>query len=155
MVKQEVLDLFQERVHPRAKGRAKLSIHLQSKEPRAPRVSTEAMKVFETRLQGANIVLDIAAAREEFDEANPTATDFINTWREVLTEDRISNADAQALIEQIPALIEQYPMPGEDTDGLPIGVTRIEELDVFKAALRISDPPRPLVKWADLPTSNL
>ncbi|KAG8217686.1 Metalloenzyme, LuxS/M16 peptidase-like protein [Butyriboletus roseoflavus] len=155
VVKQEVLDLFRERVHPLAKRRAKLSIHLQSQKSRAPRVSTEAMKVFETHLQGANVIIDIAAAREELDEANPTATDFINTWREILTENRVPDTDAQALIEQIPALIEQYPVPGEGTNGLPVGVTRIGELNVFKAALQISDPPKPLVKWDDLPMSNL
>lgn len=155
MAKQEVLDLFRERAHPRTRKRAKLSVHLQSQKPRAPRVSTEAMNAFETRLQEANIIVNIAAAREEFDEATPTATDFINTWREVLTEDGVSNADVRGLIEQIPALIEQYPVPGEDADGLPICVTRIEDLNVFKAALQISDPPRPLVKLNDLPTSNL
>lgn len=153
--KQEVLDLFRERAHPQAKKRTKLSIHLQSQKPRAPRVSTEAMKAFEIRLQEANIIVDIGAAREEFDEATPTATDFINTWRAVLTEDRISNVDARGLMEQIPALIEQYPVPGEDADGLPVGVTPIKDLNVFKAALQISDPPRALVKWNDLPTSNL
>lgn len=153
--KQAVLDLFRERAHPQARERAKLSIHLQSQKPRPPRVSTEAMKAFETHLQEANIIVDIAAVKEEFDEATPTAIDFINTWREVLTEDRISNADARGLLEQIPALIEQYPVPGEDVDGLPVGVTPIKDLNIFKATLQISDPPRPLVKWNDLPTSNL
>lgn len=155
MDKQAVLDLFQERVHPRAKKRAKLSVHLQSQKPRAPRVSAEAMKAFETCLQGANIVVDAAAVREEFDEATPTATEFVNAWREVLTEDRVSNAAARGLIEQIPALIEQYPVPSEQANGLPVGATHIEELKVFKAALQISDPPRPLVEWNDLPTPNL
>lgn len=155
MEKQEVLDLFRERVHPQAKKRAKLSIHLQSQVPQTPRVSTEAMKAFETRLQEANIIVDVAAAREELQEANPTATDFANAWREVLTEDRVSIADAQDLIEQIPALVEQYPLPGEDADGLPVGVMRIGELKTFKATLQISDPPKPLVEWNDLPTPNL
>lgn len=155
MEKQEVLDLFRERVHPTAKKRAKLSIHLQSQKPQVPRVSTEAMKAFETRLQGTNIVLDVAAVREELGEAAPTATEFINAWREVLTEDRVPNGEARGLIEQIPALIEQYPVPSEDADGLPVGVTPIEELKAFKAALQISDPPRPLVEWNDLPAPNL
>jgi insulysin len=153
--KQEVLHLFQERAHPQAKKRAKLSVHLQSQKPRAPRVSTEAMKAFETRLQEANVVIDVAATREELQEANPTATDFVNAWREVLTEDRVPNADARDLIGQIPALIEQYPVPGEDADGLPLGVTRIEELKAFKTTLQISDPPKPLVEWNDLPMPKL
>lgn len=151
--KQEVLDLFQERAHPQAKKRTKLSIHLQSQKPRAPRVSAEAMKAFETRLQEANIVVDVAATREELREANPTATDFVNAWREVLTEDRVPNA--VDLIGQIPALMEQYPVPGEDADGLPLIVTRIEELKAFKTTLQISDPPKPLVEWNDLPTPKL
>ncbi|KAF8559745.1 hypothetical protein OG21DRAFT_1550390 [Imleria badia] len=153
--KQEVLDLFRERAHPQAKKRAKLSIHLQSQKPQVPRVSTEAMKAFETCLQGANIIVDFAAIREELQEANPTVTDFVNAWREVLTEDRVSNADAQNLMEQIPALMQQYPVPGEDGDGLPVGATRIEELKTFKATLQISDPPKPLVMWNDLPMPNL
>ncbi|KAF8136542.1 Metalloenzyme, LuxS/M16 peptidase-like protein [Boletus edulis] len=144
--KQEVLDLFRELAHPQAKKRAKLSVHLQSQKPQVPRVSTEAMKAFEARLQGANITVDIAATREELQEANPTTTDFVNTWREVLTED---------MIEQIPALMEQYPVPGEDADGLPTGVTGIEELKTFKATLQISGPPKPLVHWNDLPMPNL
>lgn len=155
MEKQEVLDLFLERAHPQAKKRAKLSIHLQSQKPRAPRVGTEAMKAFETRLQEANVIVDVAATREELQEANPTAIDFVNTWREVLTEDKVPNAAARDLIEQIPALIEQYPVSGGDPDELPLGVTRIEELKAFKATLQVSDPPQPLVEWNDLPTPKL
>ena len=155
MEKHEVLDLFRERAHPRAKKRAKLSIHLQSQKPQAPRVSTEAMKAFETCLQGANIIVDVAAIRDELQEANPTVTDFVNAWREVLTEDRVSDADAQELMEKIPILIRQYPVPGEEGDGLPVGATRIEELKAFKATLQISDPPKPLVEWNDLPAANL
>jgi insulysin len=153
--KQEVLDLFRERVHPRAEKRAKLSVHLKSQKPQAPRVSNEAMKAFEARLQEANIIVDVAGIREELQEANPTATDFVNAWREVLTEDRVSNADARDLIEQIPALIEEYPVPGEGADGLPVGVTRIGEPKGFKATLQVSNPPKPLVQWNDLPTPNL
>ncbi|KAN0077100.1 Metalloenzyme, LuxS/M16 peptidase-like protein [Tylopilus felleus] len=152
--KQEVLDLFRERVHPRAEKRAKLSVHLKSQKPQAPRVSNEAMKAFEARLQEANIIVDVAGIREELQEANPTATDFVNAWREVLTEDRVSNADARDLIEEIPALIEEYSVPDEGVDGLPVGVTRIGELKDFRATLQVSNPPKPLVQWNDLPSPN-
>lgn len=155
MEKQEVLDLFRERIHPQAKKRAKLSIHLQSQKPSVPRVSGEAMKAFESSLQEANIVIDVTTVRAELDAATPTATEFVNAWREVLTEDRVSGTKAQDLLEQIPGLIERYPLPGEDAGGLPTGVTSIEELKGFKATLRISDPPRPLIQWNDLPASNL
>lgn len=138
-----------------AKKRAKLSIHAQSQRPQTPRISTEAMKVFGTCVQRVNIAVDVAAVREGLGETTPTATEFINAWREVLTEDRVSNADARGLIEQIPALMEQYPVPNYDADELPVGVIRIEDLKKFKAALQISDPPRPLVEWNDLPTPNL
>ena len=113
------------------------------------------MKAFESRLQRANIMVDVGAAREELQEATPTTTDFVNAWQEVLTEDKVSNAVAKDLLEQIPALIEQYPVLGEGVDGLPVGVTRVEELKAFKATLQISDPPKPLVEWHDLPMPNL
>jgi len=113
------------------------------------------MKAFETRLQGANINVDITAVREDFDEVTTTVTEFTKIWREVLAEHQVPDVDARDLLEQIPALIEQYPVPGEEAYGLPSGVTQIEDLKIFKAALRISDPPKPLIEWNDLPTPNL
>ncbi|KAG9318652.1 Metalloenzyme, LuxS/M16 peptidase-like protein [Chiua virens] len=152
--KQDVVDLFRERVHPRAKKRAKLSIHLQSQKPRAVQVSAEASKAFKNLLEEARAI-DVAAARVEFDEVTPTVTEFINAWQEALAEHGVSSADIRGLVEQIPRLTEQHPVPGEDADGLPAGATRIEDLTIFKAALQISDPPRPLVDWNDLPMPNL
>ncbi|KAF9246345.1 Metalloenzyme, LuxS/M16 peptidase-like protein [Melanogaster broomeanus] len=153
--KEQVLALFRERVHPNAQKRAKLSIHMQSRKPRPPRVSAEAVDAFEASLKGANIAVDYAALKEAFDGENPLAADFVRVWQGALTEDVVSAEDARGLMEQLPALMQKYPVQGESTDAVPVGVTRIEDVKVFKAALQISEPPRPLVQWNDLPTPNL
>ncbi|KAN0077101.1 Metalloenzyme, LuxS/M16 peptidase-like protein [Tylopilus felleus] len=144
--KQEVLDLFRERVHPRAEKRAKLSVHLK---PQAPRVNNEAIEAGVHAVQEARLIRNIA---EEFLGADPIVTDCVNPWREVSTED--SDADDRDSIEEIPAVIEEYPVSDEGVDGLPVGVTRIGELKDFKATLQVSNPPKPLVQWNDLPTPN-
>ena len=146
MEKQEVLDLFRERVHPRAEKRAKLSVHLK---PQAPRVNNEAIEAGVHAVQEARLIRNIA---EEFLGADPIVTDCVNPWREVSTED--SDADDRDSIEEIPAVIEEYPVSDEGVDGLPVGVTRIGELKDFKATLQVSNPPKPLVQWNDLPTPN-
>ncbi|KIK90629.1 hypothetical protein PAXRUDRAFT_831530 [Paxillus rubicundulus Ve08.2h10] len=153
--KKQVLELFRERVHPNGQKRAKLSIHLQSRKPRLPRVSAKAIDAFETYLKGANITVDFAGLREEFDEENPVAANFVKAWKGALTEDVVSAEDAQGLIDQIPALMQQHPVQGENTDAIPAGVTRIEDLKAFKAGLQTSELPQPLVQWNDLPTPNL
>jgi len=83
------------------------------------------------------------------------AANFVKAWKGALTEDVVSAEDAQGLIEQIPALMQQHPVQGENTDAIPAGVTRIEDMKAFKAALQISEPPKPLAQWNDLPTPNL
>ncbi|KIJ69177.1 hypothetical protein HYDPIDRAFT_105764 [Hydnomerulius pinastri MD-312] len=148
--KEQVLELFRERVHPKAPKRSKLSIHLQS---RKPRVSAKAMEAFKTLIKEANITVHFAELKEKFGEENPVAADFIKVWHDTLTEGLLSEDITRGLMEQIPALMKQHPV--ENTDTLPSGVTRIENLEAFKANLQVSDAPRPLVEWNDLPTPNL
>lgn len=113
------------------------------------------MEAFETLIKEASITVNFAGLKEELDEANPVAPDFIEACQGILTEDVASAEVIQELLGKIPALIEQYPVQGENAKALPAAVTRIEDVKAFRAALRISEAPRPLVDWNDLPTANL
>ncbi|KAG6334740.1 hypothetical protein ID866_4358 [Astraeus odoratus] len=151
--KDEVLALFQERVHPRATKRSKLSIHMQSQKPRPPRVSGKAMEAFETILQEANIGVDIPSSRDEFDEENPIAANFVKYWADVLSPDIVSADVARSLLEKLPAVMKQYPVRDEN-DCYSANATHIKDIKAFKATLGVASPPRPLVDWNDLPTAK-
>lgn len=153
--KHEVVALFRERVHSKSPKRAKLSVHMQSQKPRPPRISATAVEAFEALVREADIPVDLATTKGEFDQASPVVADFMKHWNDVLTEDVVSADVARDLLGRLPALMEQYPVRNENVYTGSADVTHIEDIGAFKATLDVSPPPRPLVDWSDLPNAKL
>ena len=145
--------LFRERVHPNAPKRSKLSIHMQSQKPRAPQVSSKTVEAFEGLVKEANTGINVASIREMFNETNPVASDFVKHWTDALSQ--VGDDAARDLLAKLPGLMEQYPVRDENIFSRTADVTRIKDIESFKATLEVSCSPLPLVQWNDLPTPKL
>jgi len=150
--KDEVLELFLSRVHPAGVKRSKLSIQLQSRKPRPPRISAAAATAFEALVGAANIFVNGAGWKEDLTDENPLVSDFVKHW-----QDALSGVDDQGkltLMKRIPELMVLYPVDDEVRDAKTAGVTFVEDVKDFKASLQVTELPKPLVAWGDLPLAK-
>ncbi|KAG1761690.1 Metalloenzyme, LuxS/M16 peptidase-like protein [Suillus occidentalis] len=138
ITKHDVLELFLSRVHPSGVKRSKLSVQLQSRKPRPPRISATAVKAFEALVTAETTLADPSGWKEEMADENPFATQFVKYW-----QDALSGFDNyQELMEKIPGLMMQYPVDEEVHHN-------------FKSTLEVTELPQPLVEWGDLPLAKL
>ncbi|PPQ98811.1 hypothetical protein CVT24_003365 [Panaeolus cyanescens] len=147
--KQDVVDLFLSNVHPSSVTRAKLSVHMKSLKPVGQSVSTAASQAFEDLVRSSLPEIDARGWRNAVDGEEPSLMDFGQYWMKVL------NSDAGKLVlMQLPALLEKYPSPGQEADARKPGVTYIEDIKAFRAGLKPTTDPGPMVNWNDLPTAR-
>ena len=146
VTKDEVLALFLSHVHPSSTTRSKLSVHSRSQQPRPKHVSIAAAEAFERLVQEAGIAVDGISWREDFAaDAEPLASDFTKHWEGEAVE---------KLLVALPELLEMHPARADSEGALRDGVIHIEDPKAFRASLKVSEPPKPLVEWGDLPTSR-
>ncbi|KAG2157510.1 Metalloenzyme, LuxS/M16 peptidase-like protein [Suillus clintonianus] len=151
ITKDDVLDLFVSRVHPLGVKRSKLSVQLQSRKPRPPRISATAANAFEALVRASTTFVETSGWKEELADENPLATHFAKYW-----QDALSGVDNyEELMMKIPGLMTQYPVDEEVCDVRTAGVTFIENVQDFKATLEVTELPEPLVEWGDLPLAKL
>lgn len=150
--KDEVLELFLSRVHPSGARRSKLSVQLQSRQPRPPRISTIAAKAFEAFVCSENILVESAGWKEDMPEENPIASEFAKYWQDALSS--VDEHQKATLMKKIPELMALYPVDDEVCDVRAAGVTFIEDVKDFKASLEVTELPKPLVEWGDLPLAK-
>jgi insulysin len=149
--KDDVLQFFMSRVHPKSSSRAKFSIHLVSQKEKPVRLSSEAVDAFIASVRDAGIDINEATWKEALgNESTPLMDDFVKYWNPILE----SVEQRNALLSQLPIWIEKYPIPGEGKDPRLPGVTYIEDLRSFRSGLEPSVDPSPLVQWGDLPVSR-
>jgi insulysin len=154
VTKQDVLDLFLARVHPSASKRSKLSVHVRSQKPRPIKISTAAAQAFESDVRVAGVVVLNEGWSEELGSDQPPVTDFVKYWQGVLETSGLTPEAMKDLLMKIPPLMEKYPTEGEDDDAVRKGATYIEDVKAFKATLTVSEVPKPLEEWGDLPLSK-
>lgn len=150
VTKEDVEQLFLTKVHPSSTSRAKLSVHMLSQKPKAKKVSAEALQQFSARAVSKFPNLDLESIQDSLDET-PSLADFTKYWTGALGE----SEEAQALLATIPALVAEYPVPGEKQINNKPGATYIEDASALKASLEVSHPVGPMVQWNDLPASKL
>jgi insulysin len=150
--KDEVLELFLSRVHPSGVKRSKLSVQLQSRKPRPPRISATAATAFEALVGAANIFVDGAGWKEDLTDENPLASEFVKHWQDALSS--IDDQEKLTLMKRIPELMVLYPVDDEVRDVKMAGVTFVEDVKDFKASLEVTELPKPLVEWGDLPLAK-
>lgn len=151
ITKHDILSLFLSHVHPASPERAKLSIHMLSQKPQPKNVSAAALREFEELVHQANLGIN-ASPWGDFVEGGetPTLMDFGLYWKEVLA---MKDGGLQ-ILGQLPAIMEKYPVETKVQDAKLPGVTYIDDIKAFKASLKASTDPGPMVQWGDLPLSK-
>ena len=152
--KDDVLSLFLTRVHPSSKTRSKLSIHVQSQKPQSKHVSREAADAFAQAVQehGAQIE-DIDWNASLYADGEPTETQFSAFWKGALVEAPAETSDK--VFAALPHLMEQFPAAKDAQGSLSEDVIHIEDIAAFRKSLKVSEYPKPLVIWNDLPTPRI
>ncbi|KAL6301582.1 insulin-degrading enzyme [Sparassis latifolia] len=157
ITKEDVLSLFMSRVHHSSPSRAKLSVHVRSQKKPVQRISIPAMKALEAILTQRGIhITDTEGWRELTKDGEPLVSQFVQYWQDTFGGiSPIPPELAQDAMSSLSALMERYPTQSkEEEENVKEGVTMIKDPKAFKASLRKSDEPRPLVDWGDLPTSK-
>ncbi|KDR81747.1 hypothetical protein GALMADRAFT_58881 [Galerina marginata CBS 339.88] len=146
ITKNDILQLFLSRVHPSSKTRSKLSVHMISQKSGPKRVSVSAAEAFENLVHEAFPDIDEKAWRSAVENNNPTIIEFGQYWLKTLNSE-----EGKKLLAQLPDLVDQHFVEGEDEDRPRSNVTYIEDKKAFKQGLTPSVDPGPMVEWNDLP----
>ena len=150
ITKSDVLDLFMSKVHPSSQTRSKLSVHMLSQKPRPKRVSCAAAQAFEVLVRQAFPGIDEKAWRNSVEEEIPSLVEFGQYWLKALDTE-----EGKKVLMQLPALLNEYPVAGEDDDHKRTDVVYIEDQKAFKAGLLSVANPGPLEQWNDFPQSTI
>ena len=148
--KDEVVSLFNTRVHQSSPTRRKLSVHMISQKTRPKRVSPKAASVFEASVLQKLPALEFKDWKSELDET-PLLQDFSAFWEGELGD----SPESQDLLKTLPSLVEAHPLPGERQHYSKPGATYIQDTKEFKTSLSPSTDPGPIVDWGDLPSPRL
>jgi len=152
--KQDVLSLFLTRVHPSSKTRSKLSIHVQSQKPRSKHVSRSAADAFAQAVQEHGIQIEsIDWNASLYADGEPTETQFSAFWKDALF--KAPTETSGEVFTGLPQLLEQFPAQKDAQGSLSEDVIHIKDIGAFRKSLTVSEYPRPLVAWNDLPTPRI
>jgi len=138
------------RVHPSSQIRSKLSVHMASQKPRPKRVSSAAAQAFEVLLRQAFPDIDEKAWRNSVEGETPSLVEFGQYWLKVLSTD-----EGKKVLAQLPPLLKEYPVAGEEDDHKRTDAIYIEDQKAFKAGLLPAVNPGPLEQWNDLPQPKI
>ncbi|KAF9469217.1 Metalloenzyme, LuxS/M16 peptidase-like protein [Collybia nuda] len=152
ITKDEVLAIFLTHVHPSSLTRSKLSVHMCSIKPRPKRVSVAASEAFTTLVREAELDVDQSSWKESLGDGTPLISDYINHWQQVIASK--NSTEGKHLIDLIPGLVAKYPVEGEGKDRIHPDITYIKNLQTFRAGLKVSVDPGPMIQWGDLPVSR-
>lgn len=119
-----------------------------SQKPRVKKVSEAASQAFEERLRSAGVNTSEINWKQAFQDGLPTLAEFSQFWKDALTG---REGDVK-LLEEIPQLVAEHPVEGEDVNPTLPNATYIEDALAFRQGLNASVDPGPMVQWGDLPT---
>ena len=154
VTKQDVLSLFLSRVHPSSKTRSKLSIHAQSQKTPPKHVSRAAADAFAEVMQEHFIEIeDVDWSTSLYADGEPTEAQFSAFWKEALAT-RAPVETSDMLFSSLPHLLEHFPAQKDAQGSLREDVIHIQDILAFRKSLKVSEHPKPLVAWNDLPKSK-
>jgi insulysin len=152
--KDDVLALFLARVHPSSKTRSKLSVHLQSQKPQSKHVSRAAADAFVQAVQEHGTEIEgIDWSDSLYADGEPTETQFSAFWKAELVDAPAETSDK--VFAALPHLLEQFPAQRDAQGSLSEDVIHIKDVVAFRKSLKVSESPKPLVAWNDLPTPRI
>ncbi|KAI0005889.1 Metalloenzyme, LuxS/M16 peptidase-like protein [Russula compacta] len=151
--KHDVQSLFLTRVHPSSKTRSKLSIHAQSQKPWPKYVSRVAADAFAQVVQENGLQVEEAEwSASLFADGEPTEAQFLAFWKNACVEAPAETSDR--LFAALPHLMEHFPAQKDAQGSLTENVIHIQDILAFRKSLKVSERPKPLVAWNDIPASR-
>lgn len=154
--KEDVTDFFNKHIHHSSPHRAKFSIHLRSKKPRDKKLSEAAMIAFEQAVQKHH-KLDLSQWREElFASGEPDVRHAAEYFSRFFLQETsaIPEEAAEQLLADLARFADAHPSQADYEGKIKDSVVRINDPKAYKASLRLSDPPKPVVQWNDLPVAR-
>jgi insulysin len=151
--KDEVIELFMRSIHPSSKKRAKLSVHMVSQKDKPPKISLQAAQTFNALVEEASPGFEGPTGwRKTLGEPPFDVSALEQFWVQALGD----SPGKRALLDAIPGLLKDFPVPGEEEYNLE-NVVYITDPAAFRASLKVSDDRTPVVEWGDqnLPLLNL
>jgi len=80
----------------------------------------------------------------------PSLMEFGQYWLK-----NLNTEEGKKVLAQLPALLNKYPVAGEDDDSKRADVVYIEDQKAFKGGLLPSVNPGPLEQWNDFPQARI
>ncbi|TCD63541.1 Insulinase (Peptidase M16) [Steccherinum ochraceum] len=157
ITKQDILDFFMKYIHPSSPTRAKISVHMKSGKPRPKKVDAAALPVMAELASSRGVTNIPEAWTEELTADGEALLDpVVAFWKDLLAKDGsgVSSDAAPALLADISAVADKYPAASQREGAIPESVTVLTDMEVLRARLLPSSPPKPTVEWGDLPTSK-
>lgn len=157
LTKDDVITLFKNRVHHASSSRTKLSVHLKAQKPRPKRISEAALTAFAESLEKKGVTADQSKWKEElFSSGEPALTQAAAYWQGVLSnESSITQDEAKTILQTLPKFADEAPASSDYEGKLREGVSVVEDPKSYRSTLRLTDMPKPVVEWNDLPNSKL
>lgn len=151
--RQDVLNLFMERIHPSSKIRSKLSLHLRSQTASGSKFTVAASKVLLVELKAKGV----AVQEEDYHKlsaAEPPLSAVKAFWsNHFKTLSDLSKEDADSLLKAMDRIAKENPaetVAGEDEGKLGEDVVHVHDMAVFKAGLVMSKAATPVVEYNDV-----
>jgi len=146
--KEDVLSLFLAQVHPSSTERAKFSVHLCSRKPRPKKVSPVALEELTRHMQAEGLKEPDGWLDDLGEE--PTV-DVVKKDLQLAFPDEAG----VELTKIISELVEKFPAESDNQGSLKAGSVVIEDWKQFRSSLEVSEDPKALVEWNDLPVSKM
>ena len=157
ITKADIIALFKSNVHYASASRTKFSVHLKAQKPRPKRISEAALAAFAEALEKKGITVDPAKWKEElFSSGEPALAQATAYWQDVLSkETSVSHDETMAILQTLPKFADESPASGDYEGKLREGNFIIEDPKSHRSTLSLTDMPKPVVEWNDLPNSKL
>jgi insulysin len=120
-------------------------------------MSEVAVAAFAESVEEKGINVDAAKWKEElFAHGEPLLTEVATYWQRVLAgEDSISSELSKDILAGLPRFTEASPALSDYEGKLRDGVVIVDDPKRYRSSSRLTEPPKPVVDWGDLPNSKL
>ncbi len=142
---------------PSSPGRSKLSVHLVPQNVPPRKFSVAASQAYRSLLVAHGVSLD-EERYTELSAAEPPITAVKTHWSRMLLGPqsgtagiKVDPAVAKMLVDAVEEIGMKYPAEGEGSVQLKEDTIFIDDVAAFKAGLRVSEAPRPVEIFDDLP----
>ncbi|KAG8889415.1 Insulinase (Peptidase M16) [Tulasnella sp. 332] len=151
--RQDVLSLFMEKIHPAAKNRSKLSLHLRSQTVPSPKFTVAASVALLDALKSRGVVVQEADYHRQSATEPPLSAVKAFWENHFKSLPNLDQSDAKALLKTMDQFAKEHSAPASVDEGhrkLVNGVVHVRDMAAFKAGLIMSKAATPVVVYNDM-----